>query len=382
MAIFFIKIISGFAFGWFYQLPQYYSTADTWRFYHLSLKETDWLLKDPTAFIKDLFSYGYNKPGNIFSGSNSYWNDLKSNVFVKLMAIINVLSHNNYYVNIILFNFLFMFGLMGIYRVLSTVYINKKWLLILGVFLIPSSLFWCSGIHKDGLILSATGLIIYHFYQSLNKNHFSLKSVLIIIICLALIFTLRNYVTLALLPGLFCLWISYKNPEKKKWIFPIIYIAGIMLFFTLSHLIPSLDFPGFIINKQQEFISLSGGSSIKIEPLQPGFINFFKYLPTALDMAFFRPHLSEAKSPAALLAFFEIVLVFSTLVLFFLFPEKNIQTPAVTWFLFFFSISILVLAGYTITFSGAIVRYRSFVMPLAITPLLCQINWNCILRRK
>ena len=67
--IFALKIIAGFAYAWFYKLPQNFETADTWRFFQLSLAETRWLLDDPIAFTRDLFIYGYDKPGNLFSGS-------------------------------------------------------------------------------------------------------------------------------------------------------------------------------------------------------------------------------------------------------------------------------------------------------------------------
>src|SRR5205085_4930113 len=112
---FFLKIAAGIAYAKFYTLPRYYSQSDTWRFYRLSLQETKWLKRDPISFVNDLFHSGYQSSGNIFSGQGNYWNDLKSNVIIKLMAIFNVPSLSNYYVDIIFFNFLFLFGLVGIF---------------------------------------------------------------------------------------------------------------------------------------------------------------------------------------------------------------------------------------------------------------------------
>ena len=163
IGLFLIKIISGIAYAKFYSLPKYYSGADTWRFYRLSLNETKWFLNAPFAFIKDLFVYGYDNSGNVFISGNSYWNDLKSNVLIKLMAVMNVLTHNSYYTNIVLFNFIFLFGLVAVFKIFDQIFPDKKKIIILGVFLLPSTLFWCSGIHKDGLILSAAGLLVYSF---------------------------------------------------------------------------------------------------------------------------------------------------------------------------------------------------------------------------
>ncbi|HEX8357413.1 MAG TPA: hypothetical protein VF610_08385, partial [Segetibacter sp.] len=116
IALFLIKIAAGFAYAKFFKLPQYYPGADTWRFYRQSLIETEWLLQKPSFFFKDLFTHGYGSAGNLFSGENSYWNDLKSNMLVKLIAITNVLTNSNYYAAIIFFNFLFLFGLVALTR--------------------------------------------------------------------------------------------------------------------------------------------------------------------------------------------------------------------------------------------------------------------------
>ena len=128
--LFAIKILAGFAYAKFYTLPKYYAGSDTWRFYHLSLSETNWLLKNPAAFIKDLFVHGYSDTGNLFSGENTYWNDLKSNIIVKILALMNVLTNNSYYTNIIFFNFLFLFGLVALFRLFNNLFPEKKILIL------------------------------------------------------------------------------------------------------------------------------------------------------------------------------------------------------------------------------------------------------------
>ena len=85
--MFLIKVIVGCFYGWFYSLPAYVQTSDTWQYFNLQLTETDWLLKDPVAFIKDLFTYDYNSSGNLFIAHNSYWNNLKDNVIIKILAV-------------------------------------------------------------------------------------------------------------------------------------------------------------------------------------------------------------------------------------------------------------------------------------------------------
>lgn len=372
LSLFFLKVLAGFAYAKFYSLPKYFSGSDTWKFYQLSLKETIWLKSDPIAFITDIFVYGYSKPGNIFSGHNSYWNDLKSNLIIKLLACMNVITFDSYYTNIILFNFLFLFGLAALFKNLHIVYPNKKNILIACIFLLPSTLFWCSGIHKDGLILSATGMVIYLFYNGLH-TFFSAKKIIGILLCLVLIFSLRNYVALAILPALFCWWWSNKKPSKSFAIFSVVYIVGIAAFFISPVIIPSINFPLFLANKQNEFLLLNGASVVTSTHLQPGLSSFISYLPVAMDMAFFRPHFSEAKNFSYIPAALEVLLFFFIILLAIFFNDRKPLKP-ITLFFIFFSLSILIIAGYTITFSGAIVRYRSFVLPLLLSPLVCMID--------
>lgn len=377
IALFIIKIFAGVAYALFYTLPKNYKGSDTWRFYHLSTVETDWLLKKPFAFFKDLFIYGYSESGNLFSGENSYWNDLKSNVLVKLMALMNVITFKSYYTNIILFNFLFLFGLVALLKLLIPLYPDRKNSLIAAVFLLPSTLFWCSGIHKDGLILSAAGLLLYYFFYNSIASHFSLKKSIIICLCFMLIFSLRNYVAFALLPALLSLALSKKYPTKRGLIFSAVYVWGIILFFVTPIIFPALNFPAFLANKQNEFLQLNGASAVTNKHLEPDIIGFLSYLPAALDMAFFRPHLTEIKNVSYIPAAAEIFLFLALFILsLFLIIKKRVVPPAIMLFFIFFGISIMVLAGFTITFSGAIVRYRSFALPFFAIPIFCTINFT------
>lgn len=372
LSLFLIKVAAGFAYARFYLLPKYYPGSDTWRFYRLSKEESQWLIKDPTAFIKDLFVYGYQRPGNLFSGENSYWNDLKSNVPVKLMAVMNLLTNYSYWTNIILFNVLFIVGLVALFKLCNQLFPGKKLLIIWGLFLLPSTLFWCSGIHKDGLILSATGVLIYCIYKCLEDKPTIGKS-LIIIVSGLLIFSLRNYVLLALIPAVFCFFLSKKYPLKTGIIFLVVYTTGVILFFVVPLIVPALNFPGFIASKQQEFLRLDAGSVTVTESLVPTLRGFISFFPKAIDMAFLRPHITEARNFSYIPAAAEIILLFG-LVLATIFLRDRNQERIFTFFLVVFALSILLIAGYTIPFTGAIVRYRSFALPFLITPLLCSVR--------
>ncbi|HWB24706.1 MAG TPA: hypothetical protein VG738_04460 [Chitinophagaceae bacterium] len=386
IALFAAKIIAGAAYAWFYSLPQYIAGSDTWRFFDASKPETDFLLKDPIGFIKDIFHYGYNNAGNIFYGQDSYWNDLKSNVVIKLLAVCNVFTFKNYYSNIVLFNFLFFFGPVALYRVMVQLFTGKRFLIVASIFLLPSFIFWCSGIHKDGLIFSALALLIFYFYKQLTAKRLLTVPFIIQLLCLVLIFALRNVVCLLLIPALLTWFLCNRYPQRRLLIVAAVYGSCIILFFASAYLPASINLPQYIIEKQNEFRQLQGGSQIKTQALEPGFVSFIKFLPSALDIALLRPHISEMHNSSYLPAILELFLLWFLTGLF-LFSKKILPASnnhiAVIIFCFCFAFSYLLVAGYTITFSGAIVRYKSLVLPILFCPLICitNINKDVILKR-
>ncbi len=370
VSLFLLKIGAGFAYAFFYKLPKYYAGSDTWRFYKQSLLEKKWLLTEPIAFVKDLFVYGYHTSGSLFNGENSYWNDLKSNVPIKLMALMNVVTDDSYYTNIILFNFLFFIGLVALFKLFLHYFPNKKWFIIVGVFLLPSPLFWCSGIHKDGLVLSALGALLYLFHKIL-KIQFSAKKIFYILLCSLVLFSLRNYMFFALIPALACWYIAAKIPNRSMSIFIISYGAILLLCILLVSLQNTFNPFNILAEKQHEFLLLGGNSTVIKFQLHPTLKGMLSYFPYAMDMAFLRPHLTEINNPAYLPAIVETVLLFVVMLSSIISKNQDVKSRAMTLFMIFFSLSILLICGFTIPLTGAVVRYRSVILPLLITPFLC-----------
>lgn len=370
--LFALKLIAALVYACFYLQPAYYATSDTWNYFKLSKSETDILLTDPLAFFKELFGYTHVQAGNLFIGKNSYWNDLKSNVIIKLLAICNVFTLKNYFADLVIFNFLFFFSTCALYRLLQQVFAVKKIFLVAFVFCIPSFLFWCSGLHKDGLMFSCIAVIIYCFYRQLAANKIILAYFLFSLICFILLFAQRNFMAFLLLPALLAWYLCYKYPARSKLIVVSVWSIGIILFFSSPFISHKADLPQYIIERQAEFNELTGNSKIDVPPLENNLVSFIKFLPSAIDMAFFRPHVTELHNTSYLPAIAEVLLLWGAIIVSFFFKRKK-ATPSQRAYILFciiFSVSFLLIAGYTITFSGAIVRYRAMVLPFLFTPFL------------
>jgi hypothetical protein len=358
-------------------------TSDTWRYFNLSTAETDWLLKDPIAFLKDIFFYNYTTSGNLFIAHNSYWNNLKDNIIIKIIAVINVFTFKNYYADVIFFNCFFFFGCIAFYRLLKEKISANTFVLTAFVFCIPSFLFWCSGLHKDGLIFMAIALCIFYFNEWLKRRKLFIKDVAVFIFCALLLFALRNFVLLLLLPALLTWYLCHRFPQKKIVIVGVIYCLIIVVFFTAGFIYPDANFPAYIINKQNEFRVLGGNSQLQLPVLYPTITSFINFLPVAIDIAFLRPHLTQTLNllylPAIAENIFLFVLIIYSVYKAFSKRKQFAFTEDAKVFIiccFVFAISNLLLMGYTVTLTGAIVRYRSFVLPFIIAPLSIFIHIN------
>jgi hypothetical protein len=128
-----------------------------------------------------------------------------------------------------------------------------------------------------------------------------------------------------------------------------------------------------LVNKHNEFLLLNGNSAIKVPSLIATTESVIMYFPTAIDIAFVRPHLSEIKNASYALAFGETLLSATVIILFLVFGKHKRLMPPFYICCLYFAFSVLLLDGYTVTFTGAIVRYRSLVLPLLMAPMVAMI---------
>lgn len=375
---FLLKVMAGIFYGW---IGVYYGElaqmVDTWGFYYQSLNEYELLKTNPQDFFTTIFqnNYAHGYEG-FLSGQNSWWNDLHGTLFIKLLALLNLFSFGHYYINVIFYSFITLVGPLAFYRVMQDVYPTKKIVVLLASFLIPSFLYWTSGIHKDGLVFIAFALIIYHFYFGLKNKKFSWPAVLSVLLSLVIILTLRNYLLIVLLPALFAWVLSNRFIQYPVKVFSAVYILAILFFFTAKYISPKFDFPGSVVAKQKEFLKLKGNSSIPVNEISPSVFSFISNIPQAFSLSTLRPYPSDVKHLLSLAAAIETDVLIFIFVLFIFFKRKDIKPTPFILFCLFLSFSVLFIIGYTVNFLGAIVRYRSLILPLLIVPLAANIDWK------
>lgn len=378
--LFLLKVMAGILYGW---IGVYYGElaqmSDTWGYHFESVQEYRLLLSDPVAFIKGIFRNSYHQGYTRFLASeSSWWNDLKGTIFVKLLALFNIFSFGNYYTNVIFYSYLTLVGPVAVYRVMKDIFPFNHLGILLAVFLVPSFLYWTSGLHKEGLLFMAIGLIIYSLYSILKQERITVLRGLCIISGFLIVLTLRNFLILPLLPALFA-WVLSSKLKRKPWkVFAGIYALFILLFFTAGYLHPRLNFPEAVVERQQAFLSLGGGSAVDVNRLEPTFTSFLLNLPQAFTLSTIRPFPGDVHHLLSLAAAAEInFLALITLVCLF-FRRKNVTLSPVFLFCLFFPFSVLLMIGYSVNILGAIVRYRSLVISLPFILFVALADWKRI----
>ena len=378
IGLFVLKVAAGVAYGYYYStIPNFENSSDSWKFFFDAKGDTKLLFQNPVRYVLSIFDNPYDRDyRRLFSSANSYWNDLKHIYMVKIVSLFNVLSGSRYYVNVIFYSFITFFGPIAFIRVMNDVFPNKKIIITCSTFMLPSFLFWSSGIHKDGIVFLLMSLLVYVMYFALKEKKMRLRSFLLIGLCLLAIFPVRNHVVLACVPGLFAWWLAERY-FKRKWIaFVLVTVICSSVFFGAKFIHPKLDLPVSIVLRNKDFIHLGGNSFLPQRKLEPTFMGFLQNAPQALNHALVRPYVTEFLSPLYLVSALEILCIWLLVSIWFFRFTDNPYKHSVVQFLFLVSMVLLLLTGYIVPQLGAIVRYRAIFFPFILVPIIATIDWK------
>jgi len=288
-----------------------------------------------------------------------YWGDTSDYMVVRFNAVACLFSFGNFYVHPVFMAFVSLMGLVWLHRAYIFAAGGFSRAVAAAIFLIPSVLFWGSGVHKEGLLLFTLGLLLYGCVR-LAEN-LAVKNILFTITGAVLTYFIRDYVLFMLLPGMLAFFLTSRNYIRIRFL-PLIYVliiaAGILM-----PVFDGMNFAEAIAWKQQDFKTLeAGGTQISVKNFHPTAISLLNNLPQALRNSLLGPFMISAGNPLYLIIMFENALLFLAA---FLFPwitgRPRLQPFALMCLLF--SFSLLILIGYIVPNVGAIVRYRSIALP-------------------
>ncbi len=301
---------------------------------------------------------------------------------IRFNAIVCLFSRGNIFIHIVMMAFLSFLGCFVLFKAFAKVLKVNKYLLIFAAFLVPSCLFWTSGLMKEGLMMLAIGFTFYFLIKLYEK--FNVFSLIGFFASAALMFLSKIYVLPAFLPAVIFLFIVRKMRIRNQLItfFSIILVSAVLVFF--SGKIIGYDIISNLSGKQNDFINYTSlqddqGSTYNLTRLSPNFKSFIQLIPEGLVNSFLRPFPSEINSSFMLLSFFEILMFcFIALLAIVFFKKPDKETMRIVLFSAMFILFLYVVIGIYTPNTGSIVRYRTPALPFLVVMMFALIDWESI----
>lgn len=386
------KIVFGFVFALTYA-KILEGGGDTLAYWEgaVSLNKLFW--ENPSGYFDELLSTpsrtsitlnfnaqtGY-PPGWIYYEPESFF-------ICKIASLFTFVTFNSYIALTVIFSGVSALGCWKLYELVRKSLKNREFWIVLSTLFIPTLAFWCSGVSKDTIILSAIFLLIYHLFAFIDRERkANILTYIYVIFFSFILYHTRPFMLIAIGPPLF---LAFGTGVLKK-----LSNNPVFLFVTrFAFMIITLLFVFFYLGNSQSLGELNPDKYLdEVAIIQQDFaqnktytgyrydLNISDYSPTgmikaaplAIATAFFRPFIWEANSAFLFLSGLEgtilLVLVFG-----FLFKGGGlfqniayVRTQEVLVFAFLFVLVFGFFVGFSSGLFNVLVRFKAPMLPFLI----------------
>lgn len=385
--IFGIKLIFGIILTSIY--TNYYtdrSTADIYKYFDDSQHIFDALKTNPIDYFQMLLGLDFNE--NYFIDNYyqhmSHWfrpynNDLvnDSHIIIRFNAFVRLFSFGYFQVHNVFINFISLIGLTYLFKAFKGFAIKNEKLLFYVIFLMPSILFWGSGVLKESIIFFGFGLLIYHLVKI--KRSLNPYSIILILTSLILLTFTKFYLVASLtIPVTGYFITNFFKLKRIGFGYLISFTLFIAAIITVPLISKQLDFISKVASKQQTFSrfvnSVDTKSGFKIPELSDA-TSLIINTPNALNNTIIRPYFWECNSLFVWFSALENHLVLLLLIFTFFFKKKIVPaSKKILYFNLTFILFLFILIGLTTPVFGAIMRYKLPGLLLLLISLIIIID--------
>ena len=324
----------------------------------------------------DLLSYYFEIDESIYPVSGFMKHS--GNFMVPKVGLIPFLLTDSYLVLCFVFSFFALMGGIRLYRLFLIYFPGMRKEIAIATLLLPSVGYWSSGFMKDSLCFGALGFLLYGIYQLVIARRKMVESVIWIIVSFYLIYTIKVYILLALIPGI-AFWlfgatgsrIRNKFTRRAVVFFLLIAAAGATFYFlnimttdeslekfSVDNLLESSEYSREIFERRGD-----QGSNFQFNTTNPALL-----LVNGLIATFFRPFPWEITSFIVLFSSLEAVM-FLLLLVFVLYKAgvgkflKTIFDSPILILSFSFAVVFAAAVGISTTNFGSLSRYKIPCLP-------------------
>lgn len=374
----------------------YYSGGDTTNYFIGAKAMYNVIWESPADYLFIMFNSNERIAWSKFSIDTGYpphymFRDSRTYLVMKITSLICFIAQGGFLSTTILLSIFSYKLLWGLYEIIVIRYLSIQKELAFSFLMIPSVVFWGSGIMKDTFTFSASCYAFCGVYNIFIAKKDRFKNVLYLSVAVYIILSIKSYILFALLPGL----IVFTNFERIKnvgsvftkiIIIPVIFIGFIFLLKVI--LVDFSDMFGryssdrileeAAIQQQDLKRDVYGSNSFDIGEFEPTIGGVLAKFPVAVNAAVFRPYLWETGSATMLMSGIEnlIISLVSIYLLVIVGPIKIVNYIFKDPYLIFCLLFTLILGfgvGLSTSNFGALVRYKIPFMPFFMS-LLFIIN--------
>ena len=363
------------------------STSDQYKYFDDAAIMFDAFKKNPVYFFELFFDLGrenshltpfYERFMNWDKQYNYAWL-IDNRTIIRFNALVYFFSGGNFHVHTLFMNLLSFSGLVLLYKSVFALFKSNARLLFLGVFLMPTVLFWGSGVLKEGILIFGLGLFCYGFFK-FSEEQFNVKHNIVLLSGVLILASIKVYVLLCLIPASASYFIIKKMQPKNIWLtFAVVQLTFVLIIFNLKWISPELDIVNKLWFKRNDFINVANNwkaqSAISAVAFEKSAISIIMHTPQAVFNALLRPHIFEIKSVMYLMPIAEnIFILVLALLMLFNFKKPGRQEQIFMMFVMVFVVYLAAMIGLVTPILGAIVRYKLPLMPFIFLLILSCIN--------
>ncbi|NEN22758.1 hypothetical protein G3O08_04490 [Cryomorpha ignava] len=387
IAVFVLKIIAGFGLAQLY--TDHYTnrrTGDAFRFYDDAAIMYSSIDESPMVFFRLISGIGMKTDSVAQSYymrmthlERDYYNGFLNDnaTIIRVNAIVMLFSLGYYHIHTVFWCFFAMIGLTAIFKLCVNHFPRKKWAMFFAVYLLPTVLFWSSGVLKEPMFLLGLGIFLLGFFRFIYSEH-SRSDYFKIIFGFLILLVAKGYVIQCLAPALVGLLLAKAFSGRRFWLwFSLPHLLIIPLLFIGPYISDGLKISELMHLKQTAFYNVAyqsnSGSIIALRPIN-GPADIILNAPAAMVNTYLRPWPWQWEKllyiPAALE---NLLLLFVLGIMIWNFRRPYGLSIPILAFCGSFVLVLGVLSGEVVPVLGALVRYKLpsliflFVLIFALT---------------
>ena len=315
---------------------------------------------------------------------------------IRLGGFINLFCFNSYLVCSVVFSFISYIFIFRAFALFSSLYPKLEKQFAIAFLMIPSVLFWGSGVSKDTIMLGSILLLITAYHELvIGKRNFG-ANIIWVIVSAYVISSIRGFILFSIVPGLLLMTAVYYRASFKSALLRVIIgpvflgVGALMSYLFIQGIGNSVQSYNLDIlaQKAEGFHSwhtylgeTQGGSSYSLgNDVDYTITGILRKAPIALVICLFGPFVWQIRNAVMLMAGIE-----SIVFLFYFFKVfLNLRAYRALNILFrdhivMFCIPVIIIIGIAIGMTsfnyGALVRYRIPIQPL-LAVLLIVTNYR------